>query len=398
MLNHFSGILQAPQDPILGLQAAFQKDIRKEKVNLSAGIYKNALLKTPILSCVKQAEELLLIEETSKSYFPIEGDSSYIQAVLEFLLGSTLYQHSLPCLSALQSVGGTGALRIGGEFLHLAKHDKIYISDPSWPNHRGIFQQCGLSVDTYPYYDFQKKELAFSEMMGYLSSIPKKSVVLFHVSCHNPSGADLSRLEWEEIGDLCQKNELIPFLDAAYLGFHSSFIEDAFPIRLFIEKKVEFLLSLSFSKNFCLYGERIGLFLAFSHENSASAIFSQLQILVRRNYSNPPRHGAEIVVKILETPSLRLLWEEELLGMKKRIESMRELLIRALDRQSPHKNYSPLLHKNGLFFYSGLVKEQVDRLIQHYAIYLPSDGRINIAGLSESNLSYVAEAISSVGG
>ncbi len=395
MPSYFSHIKEVPQDPIFGLNIAFGADKREEKINLSAGVYRTEELKTPILKSVKLAECAVLEEEYTKNYLPIEGDLIYLEEVARLVLGDAGYQGSL---SSIQTVGGSGALRLGGEFAKKFLGNSVYIPTPSWVNHQAIFSECGLEVFSYPYYNPDSKDLSFELMREYLLSIPSKSLVLLHVSCHNPSGVDLTKAQWEVLSELCTEKEIIPFFDAAYLGFLGTIAEDAYPIRLFITKKIPFFLAVSFSKNFSLYGERVGAFFLFSNERETPIVTSQLKRLVRRNYSNPPMHGAKVLAKILQTGSLKETWKEELLQMKVRIATMRKLFVEELALAGTRSDYSYLLNKKGLFSYCQLSEKQVERLIHDHAIYLPSDGRINIAGLNKKSIPYVVNAIVAVGG
>ncbi len=397
-MSHFSYISEAPVDPIFGLTAAFLQDPRKNKINLGIGVYKTEDLQTPVLSCVKQAEKEILEKEISKNYLPVEGDALYLDLVARLVLGDGLYQAHVDSLSLVQTIGGSGALRLGGEFLAKENQGTIYIPNPSWPNHQAIFIQSGLKVENYPYYDIENKSLSFVNMIEFLSQIPEESIILLHVNCHNPSGADLVKEQWEIVAKLCVEKKLIPFFDAAYLGFDQTVEEDAFPIRLFLEKKIEFLLSISFSKNLSLYAERVGAFFLFSNPLCSKKIFSQCRVLVRRNYSNPPMHGAKIVSKILQSSFLKQLWEDELLQMRQRILEMKRIFVAILASEKSKKDYSYLLEKKGLFFFSGLSEEQVVLLRKEYEIYITLDGRINIAGLSQESLLRVAQAIVMVGG
>lgn len=399
MSDFFSEVIKAPADPILGLTVSFLKDPRENKVNLSAGIYKTEDGKTPVLRCVKEAEKLILETEESKNYLPIEGDFIFLEEVGKLVLGNKLYEQLLPNLSSVQSLGGAGALRLGGELLKQeSPNSSLFISNPTWPNHRAIFEQVGLSVHSYPYYDFERQKLDFEGLYSFLLALPAKSIVVLHANCHNPSGADLSKEDWGIIADLFIEKKLMPFFDAAYLGFDSSFEEDAYPIRLFASKGIEFLAAFSFSKNFSLYAERIGMFLSYSKGESSISILSQLKKLVRRNYSNPPLHGARVIGTILKSPSLKEMWEEELAQMRERIQSSRNLFVSKLERAGMQKEYSHFLDKKGLFCFCDLSSNQVDRIIKEYGIYMTSDGRINIAGLNASNIDQVVQALKEVGG
>ncbi len=395
----FSAVATVPPDPILGITVAFLKDPREDKINLSVGIYKTEEGKTPILSSVKTAEKFILENEESKTYLPIDGDAEYLKEVGMIVLGEKLYKEIFSCLTFVQTLGGSGALRLGAEFMNQEfKESKCYIPEPTWPNHRAIFTQAGLSVHNYPYYDFDKKKLNFDVIYSFLSLLQTRSVIVFQANCHNPSGSDLDQKEWDLIADLCLTKGFIPFFDAAYLGFATSFEEDAFPLRLFANKGIEFLAAISFSKNFALYSERIGSLMLFSKGGAASAVVSQLKKLVRRNYSNPPSHGAKIIARILQTPSLNLEWRSELNQMKERINSLRGILVSRLALESTQVDYSYLLDKKGLFSFCNLSERQVQTLIQDYGVYMTSDGRMNIAGLNASNIDFVIKALLSVGG
>jgi len=397
-MSFFAYLPIVPADPIFGLMAAFKEDPRPNKVNLGIGIYMTEQLSVPLLSCVAQAEQELIARQEPKGYLPVEGDPLFLSEVAKLLIGEPIYHQKKECLTLMQTVGGSSALHLGGEVLVQRENKKIYIPNFSWPNHLGIFTQCGLLVEYYPYYDGEKKELDFEKFLEFLKNLPSSSAILLHVSCHNPSGADPTPSEWEQIAAVCQEKNHIPFLDAAYLGFDGTVEEDAFPIRYFIEREIELFAAISFSKNLALYAERIGCFMAFSRKESAPILSSQCKRLIRRNYSNPPKHGAAIIGHILTNSFLKQLWEEELLQMKQRLCEMRNNFTIALSTQGAKKNYSYLLNKKGLFSFCDLSKDQVETLIKKHAIYLTSDGRINLSGMTQESLSYVAGAIIAVGG
>ena len=388
-MSLFAHVKMAPSDPILGLTAAYQKDPRKNKINLIAGVYKTEELTTPVLSCVKKAEEMILASELSKNYLPIEGDARYLQSACSLVLGKKLYEMHHPLLSAVQTIGGAGALRLGGELIRQEISDRIYIPDPSWPNHRGIFSQCRLHVDHYPYYQASNKGIDFELLREYLSSLQRQSVILLHACCHNPSGHDLTKEQWRVLAKLCKEKQLIPFFDAAYLGFDVGFEEDCFPIRHFMEEEIESFLAVSFSKNLSLYAERVGFLMVYSKK--APEVFSQLLVLARRNYSNPPLHGASILSLLLQKKDLQELWMQELFLMRERIQNNRKRFVSLLSYAN--KSYDCLLHQKGLFAFLGLQEEQVQSLIQTHAIYMPSDGRMNLAGLTQENMARVVAAI-----
>lgn len=397
-MSHFFHVPEIPRDPVFGLTVTFLQDLRKNKINLGVGVYKTEDLQTPVLSCVREAEIALLERETSKNYLPVAGDPLYLELVARLVLGDELYQGHIDSLSLIQTVGGSGALRLGGELFAKEKQRVIYIPEPSWANHQSIFSQSGLKVERYPYYDVESDNVSFESMIKYLSALPEGSLVLLQANCHNPSGADLSREQWEILSTLCIEKKLIPFFDAAYLGFDQTVEEDAFPIRLFMGKKIEFLLAISFSKNLSLYGERVGAFFVFSNPSCSKKVSSQCESLARANYSNPPMHGAKIVSNILRSSFLKQLWKEELLQMRQRIVEIKKNFVKTLSLEGSRKDYSSLLDKKGLFFFSGLSKEQAVLLQKEYGIYILLDGRINIAGLNQESLLFVARAIIEVGG
>ncbi|HUD01206.1 MAG TPA: amino acid aminotransferase [Rhabdochlamydiaceae bacterium] len=390
----FHHVAPAVLDPIFGLTALFDADKRPDKVNLGAGQYRNDQLITPVLESVKLAETFLLREEQSKEYLPIAGDSSFLNRVGALVFGEFFWAGEGKRVCGIQTVGGTGALRIGGDFLKEEVGERIAISDPTWTNHRGVFSSCGLVVEAYPYYDIRTNTREFNRMVQYLKSLPPGSIVILQPCCHNPTGADLSLDEWKQLLKLFKENGLLPFFDFAYQGFGSSIEEDAKIIRLFASEGMEMLVACSQSKNFGLYSERVGaLFVVTESEKTAEAVLSKLKAIVRTNYSNPPRHGAAIVAHILSTPVLKKMWEQEVKMMQGRIEKLRVAFVEALASRSLKRNYLFLADRVGMFCFSGLKKEEVERLRKEFAIYMPPDGRINIAGLSDENLLFVVDAM-----
>ena len=390
----FHTITPAALDPIFGLTALFNADKRPDKINLGAGQYRNDQQITPVLESVKLAETFLLREEVTKEYLPIAGDSAYLNKVGALVFGEFFWVGESKRVSRIQTLGGTGGLRVGGDFLKQEVGEKVAISDPTWPNHRGIFTSCKMVVDAYPYYDIRTQKLEFDRMVQYLKSLTPGTAVILHACCHNPTGADLSMDQWKVLLKLFKEHGLLPFFDFAYQGFGSSLEEDAKVIRLFAAEGMEMLVACSHSKNFGLYSERIGaLYVVTESAKIAEAVQSKLKTIARANYSNPPRHGAAIVAHILSTPVLKTMWEQEVEGMRSRIEKMRRLFVEALASRSLKRSYLYLADRVGMFCFSGLKKEEVERLQKEYAIYMPLDGRINIAGLSEENLPTVVDAI-----
>lgn len=382
----FSHVAPTPADPILGLTLAFlaEKDLRK--VNLGVGLYRDTHLQTPILKSVKEAEAALIEEEKTKEYLPIDGDQVFLSQVAALIFGADLVGK----VWSIQTVGGTGALRIGGEFLKQEVGNKIAISDPTWPNHLGVFTRCGMHVQHYTYYDFEKNALDFEGCLKALRNLSPGTCVLFHACCHNPTGADLSLIQWKQISDLCHEKELLPFFDFAYQGLGVSTDADAAAVRLFAQEGHEMLVASSQSKNFGLYSERVGALFVVT---KSSHVLSKLKTFMRTNVSTPPAHGAKIVARILSDPELCDTWEKELTEMRQRIISLRQDFAAQLVKASKKRDFRFLQVSNGMFCYLGLKADAVARLTQEYKIYLPQDGRINLTGLNEANISYVVNAV-----
>lgn len=393
----FNDIPQLPEDPIFGLPIAFAADPRPNKINLGIGAYKTAEGVPLVLSSVRKAESFLLQKNLNKDYLPIEGDPDFLRCSLQLLLGtdSSLWQTNR--FFAAQTVGGASALRIGSEFLAKLVGKTIFISQPSWSNHKQIFERAGLNVGSYPYFDPQTHLLDYYGMCQAIKNMPPGGVILLHGCCHNPSGIDPSFEQWKELSDLIKKQQLIPFFDMAYQGFGQGLELDAQAIRHFVNEGHEMLIAYSFSKNFGLYGERVGfLTLVCSSADRVPHIASQIKSLIRGNYSNPPLHGARIVSTILKSHELTLEWKSELNNMCERIQEMRKALIAALLVKGQDHNFNYMHQQSGLFSFSGLKAEQVQFLRAEKAIYMPNNGRINIAGLNTQNVSYVAESLLAV--
>lgn len=393
----FNDIPQLPEDPILGLPIAFAADPRPHKINLGIGAYKTAEGHPLVLSSVKKAEIFLFQKNLNKDYLPIEGDADFLRYSLQLLLGadSSLWQTNR--FFAAQTVGGASALRIGSEFLAKLVSKTIFISEPSWSNHKQIFERAGLNVGSYPYFDRQTHLLDYSGMCQAVRNMPPGGVILLHGCCHNPTGIDPSFEQWKELSDLIKKQQLIPFFDMAYQGFGQGLDLDAQAIRHFVKEGHEMLIAYSFSKNFGLYGERVGfLSLVSSSAENIPSIASQMKSLIRGNYSNPPLHGARIVSTILKSQELTVEWKSELNDMCERIQKMRQAFIAALMVKGQDHNFNYMHQQSGLFSFSGLNAEQVRVLRNEKAIYMPNNGRINIAGLNIKNVSYVADSLLSV--
>lgn len=394
----FHHVAPAPQDSIFGLTALFEADARPEKINLSVGQYRNDQLITPVLESVKLVETFLQREEESKEYLPISGDPSYINKVGALVFGDFFWAAEGERICGVQALGGTGALRLGGEFLKQEVGERVAISDPTWPNHRGVFSRCGMVVEAYPYYDLRKNVQDFERMYQYLKNLTPGTIVVLQPCCHNPTGADLTLEQWKHLLKLFKETGLLPFFDFAYQGLGRSIEEDAEVIRLFATEGIEMLVACSQSKNFGLYSERVGaLFVVTESEKVQKAVMTKLQTIIRTNYSNPPRHGSSIVAHILSTPVLKQMWKQEVEMMNKRIERLRHRLVEELVPRSRKKDYRFLAERVGMFCFTGLKKEEVERLQKEFAIYMTMDGRINIAGLSDQNLAAVVNALIEVG-
>jgi len=391
----FNDVPLLPEDPIFGLLVAFAADPRSDKINLGIGAYKTAEGVPLVLSSVKKAENFLLQKNLNKEYLPIEGDSEFLRCSLHLLFGmdSPLWQTGR--YFAAQTVGGASALRTGAEFLAKLVSKTVFISQPSWTNHKQIFEKAGLNAGSYPYYNLQTNQLDFHGMCEAIKNMPPSSVILLHGCCHNPTGLDPSFEQWKELSDLIKKQKVIPFFDIAYQGFGIGLVEDARAVRLFVEQGHEMLIAYSHSKNFGLYGERVGfLSIISSQADRIPKIGSQIKLLIRSNYSNPPLHGARIVTTILKSSQLTSEWKEELTNMRERIREMRKALIAALLVKGHEHSFSNLHQQSGLFTFTGLPPEKVQRLREEKAIYMPNNGRINLAGLNTQNVQYIAEALS----
>jgi len=398
MTSLFDTVALAPRDPILGLNEQFNADTRQHKVNLGVGVYFNEDGRIPLLQAVRAAEEALTQEGSPRGYLPIDGIPGYNQGAQTLLLGADSPLIASGRVLTAQALGGTGALRIGADFLkQLLPASKVLISDPSWENHRALFTRAGFAVDTYPYYDAATHGLDFDAMLAALQAAPARTIVVLHACCHNPTGVDPSFAQWQQIADVVKARQLVPFLDIAYQGFGAGLEDDAAVVRLFAERDLTFLVSSSFSKSFSLYGERVGaLTLVCSSKEESARVLSQLKLVIRTNYSNPPTHGGAIVARILNTPALRTLWDEELASMRERIRAMRVQLVQALKDHGVKQNFDFVLAQRGMFSYSGLTSAQVDRLREEFGIYAVGTGRICVAALNQKNLGVVAQAVAKV--
>jgi len=394
----FSAVEMAPRDPILGITEAFNADTNPAKTNLGVGVYYDDEGKVPLLACVRKAEEQMMQAPAPRTYLPIDGLAAYDKAVQELVFGAGSAVIQEKRAVTVQAIGGTGALKIGADFLkRFAPGAEVYISDPSWENHRALFESAGFTVNNYTYYDEATHGVNFDGMKAALKAMPKGSVVVLHACCHNPTGADLSQEQWGEVIAIVTGNGLIPFLDMAYQGFGSGIAEDGAVVRRFVDAGGPLLVSNSFSKSFSLYGERVGaLSVVASSAEEAARLLSQLKRVVRTNYSNPPTHGGKVVATVLSNPELRQLWEDELAGMRVRIKQMREEFVRRLKEKAPGRDFDFVRQQVGMFSYSGLTKEQVGRLREESSVYAVDTGRICVAALNSKNIDRVIDAIAKV--
>lgn len=394
----FGAVDLAPRDPILGVSEAFNSDPNPRKVNLGVGIYCDDNGKVPLLDCVKRAEREITDKATPRSYLPIDGIPAYDKAVQSLLLGAESEAVALGRAVTVQALGGTGGLRIGADFLRkFAPAAQVHISNPSWENHRALFEAAGFQVNVYPYYDAATHGLDFAAMRAALDAMSPGTIVVLHACCHNPTGVDPTPEQWDEILATVRARGLVPFLDLAYQGFGDGIEADAVVVRKFVATPGPVFISSSFSKSFSLYGERVGACTVVSADkDEAARVLSQLKRVVRANYSNPPTHGAQIVALVLTNAQLREIWEIELGGMRERIREMRESLVEKLAERAPGHDFEFVRSQRGMFSYSGLNRQQVQRLREEFSIYVVDTGRICVAALNSRNIEYVGDAIATV--
>ncbi|KJF88691.1 amino acid aminotransferase [Photobacterium phosphoreum] len=394
----FEKITAAPADPILGLTDDFKADPRTHKINLGVGIYKNEAGNTPILATVKKAEAILLAQETTKSYLGIPGTPEYGLAVQQLLFGADSTLIAEKRIQTAQAPGGTGALRVAAEFIKRQLGDvTVWISNPTWANHHGVFGAAGLDTKTYGYYNAQTKDIDFDATIVDLNQAKSGDVVLLHGCCHNPTGIDPTNTQWQTLAKLCLDKGLLPMFDFAYQGFARGVEEDAQGLRIFADQVPELLVASSFSKNFGLYNERVGAFtLVAKNAEQAIISFSQVKSIARVIYSNPPAHGAAIVTQILNDAVLRAEWEQEVADMRDRIQEMRVLFVATLKQCGVDADFSFIERQNGMFSFSGLNKDQVNRLKNEFAIYIVGSGRISVAGMTKSNMLPLCKGIAAV--
>lgn len=391
----FENLAAAPADPILGLADVYNADERINKINLCVGIYKDENMVTPILACVKKAESFLLENEHSKAYLPIEGLAKFNLATQKLILGEDSPLINDLRVKTAQTPGGTGALRVMADFLvRRTKVRRIWVSNPTWPNHQSVFQTAGLEVREYRYYNAQTHDLDFDALIEDLNQISAGEAVLFHGCCHNPTGIDPTPEQWQIIADLAKQKGWLPVFDLAYQGFGQGLDEDVLGIRLFAQSQPELLIASSYSKNFGLYNERVGaLTLIAENADIADRAFSQVKTIIRANYSNPPSHGANIVAHILTNSEMKEEWIDELTTMRQRIHRMRQLFVKTLQDKGANQDFSFIAKQNGMFSFSGLTEQQVMALRNEYGIYIVKSGRLNVAGMTLDNMSLLCESI-----
>ena len=394
----FAGVPMAPRDPTLGPTEAFNRDSDPNRVNLSVGIYLTDEGRIPILRAVAEAERRQAASALPRGYLPIDGMAAYDAVVQKLLLGDSSPLIAEGRAITAQSLGGTGALKIGADLLKTVVPDvSVAISDPTWENHRAVFESAGFPVVTYPYYDTSTRGVRFEAMVDFLATLTPRSIIVLHACCHNPTGVDLTTEQWQTLLEVLRERELLPFLDIAYQGFARGIEEDGAVVRQFAQSGMPVLIASSFSKSFSLYGERVGaLTIIDSSQGESARVLSQLKRVIRANYSTPPTHGGAVVTTVLTNSELRALWIEELTEMRERIRHMRSALVKSLKTHGASRDFSFVLRQNGMFSYSALTREQVDRLREEFHIYAVHTGRICVAALNTRNVDYVAKAVATV--
>ena len=394
----FTAVELAPRDPILGLIEQFNADPNPAKVNLGVGVYYDDKGKLPLLNCVQAAEKQMMESPKPRGYLPIDGIAAYDAAVKALVFGADSEPVKSARVATAQGIGGTGGLKIGADFQKKLSPDaKVLISDPSWENHRGLFTQAGFVVETHPYYDAEKRGVNFDGMLAALNAAVPGTIVVLHACCHNPTGYDITAAQWDQVIAAVKARGLTPFLDMAYQGFGHGITEDGAVIGKFVDAGLNFLVSTSFSKSFSLYGERVGaLSVLCASKEEAERVLSQLKLVIRTNYSNPQIHGGTVVAMVLNTPDLRVQWEQELAEMRVRIKAMRQKLVDGLKAAGVKQDMSFITSQIGMFSYSGLTKDQMVRLRSEFGVYGLDSGRMCVAALNSQNIDYVCASIAKV--
>ena len=397
-MSMFSAVEMAPRDPILGLNEQFNADSNPNKVNLGVGVYFDDNGKLPLLQCVQAAEKTMMDKPTARGYLPIDGIAAYDAAVKTLVFGADSEPVKSGRVATVQGIGGTGGLKIGADFLkRLNPSAKVLISDPSWENHRALFTNAGFTVESYRYYDAATRGIDFTGMLADIQAAPAGTIILLHACCHNPTGYDITHAQWDQVIAAIKAKNLVAFLDMAYQGFGNGITDDGAVIGKFVAAGLDFFVSTSFSKSFSLYGERVGaLSVLCASQEEANRVLSQLKIVIRTNYSNPPTHGGAVVAAVLNNPELRALWEKELGEMRVRIKAMRQKLVDGLQAAGVKQDMSFITTQIGMFSYSGLSKDQMVRLRSEFGIYGTDTGRMCVAALNSKNIAYVCKAIAQV--
>jgi aromatic-amino-acid transaminase len=397
-MSLFTNVEMAPRDPILGLNEQFGSDPNPNKVNLGVGVYYDENGKLPLLKCVMAAEQAMAEAAKPRGYLPIDGIAAYDAAVQGLVFGADSDVIKSKRVATVQALGGTGGLKVGADFLKQVNGQaQVLISAPSWENHRALFTRAGFDVAEYPYYDAATRGIDFAAMRGALQAAPAGTIVVLHACCHNPTGYDLTPAQWDEVIAIVKARNLVPFLDMAYQGFGQGIAEDGAAVAKFVASGMDLFIATSFSKSFSLYGERVGaLSVVCKSAEETSRVLSQLKIVIRTNYSNPPTHGAQIVATVLATPALRAQWEEELAGMRVRIKAMRTSLVEKLAAAGVKQDMGFIAQQQGMFSYSGLSATQMQRLRSEFGIYGVDSGRICVAALNAKNIDAVVSAIAKV--
>ncbi|MBK6567483.1 amino acid aminotransferase [Candidatus Aalborgicola defluviihabitans] len=397
-MSLFSAVEMAPRDPILGLNEQYNADTNPAKVNLGVGVYYDDNGKLPLLACVQAAEKAMMDKPTPRGYLPIDGIAAYDAGVKALVFGADSEPVTSGRVATVQAVGGTGGLKIGADFLKkLSPNATVLISDPSWENHRALFTNAGFAVESYPYYDAAKRGVNFDAMLAALNAAAAGTIVVLHACCHNPTGYDITPAQWDQVIAACKTRNLTSFLDMAYQGFGYGLAEDGAVIAKFVAAGLTFFVSTSFSKSFSLYGERVGaLSVLCTDKEEASRVLSQLKIVIRTNYSNPPTHGGAVVAAVLSNPEWRALWEKELGEMRVRIKAMRQKLVDGLKAAGVKQDMSFITSQIGMFSYSGLSKDQMVRLRNEFGVYGTDTGRMCVAALNSKNIDYVCASIAKV--
>ena len=397
-MSMFSTVEMAPKDPIFGLIEQFNQDSNPSKVNLAIGVYCDDNGKLPLLKCVQEAEKRIAADPKARGYLPMDGMAAYDSAVKSLVFGADSAIVKEGRVGTAQSIGGTGGLKIGADFLKkYYPASKLLISDPSWENHRALFTSAGFTVESYPYYDAANRGINFDGMLAALNAAAPKTIVLLHACCHNPTGYDLTPAQWEQIIAVIKAKDLVSFLDMAYQGFGFGIAEDGAVIAKFVAAGLDFFVSTSFSKSFSLYGERVGaLSVACASKEECDRVMSQIKMVIRTNYSNPPTHGATVCATALNTPELRTMWEAELAEMRVRIKAMRQSFVEKLKTAGVTADMSFITQQVGMFSYSGLTKEQMVRLRTEFSVYGTDTGRMCVAALNSKNIDYVCASIAKV--